>query len=296
MKKSRDYVNSSALGSYFGVGFNTPNEQIEIDLGNVIPEFDDAAKERMMLGNVLEDSVIDFFEKKLNITITDRNDKMLTFHDGRMKGKLDGMTALKGKRTVVEIKVSNSTMGPFTENMGYLLQVQAYMYATGTEQALLCGLYKGKPLMKIIKRDEEIIEDIKEMADFIHEVLIGLEDFNNYPTHILEKYSRVTILDDFDEVTAKDEEDFTELLTLKEKKKTLDGQIKEIENRIKANFEPGKFENDYLNLSLSQNSRKGGLDEANLELHLASQGIDINLNDFRKPGSSYKVIRIKGRT
>ena len=69
IKKERHYVNSSAIGSYFGVGFNSPSEQLEIDLGNVAPDFTDEAKRRMYLGQVLEDPVLDWWEKELSIII-----------------------------------------------------------------------------------------------------------------------------------------------------------------------------------------------------------------------------------
>lgn len=295
MRKSRDYVNSSALGSYFGVGFNTPNEQIEIDLGNVIPEFDDESKDRMALGNHLEDSVINYFEDKLNIKITDRNSQLLKFYDEKLRGKLDGMTYYQGKETVVEIKVSNSKYKKFTENMGYILQCQAYMLATDTQQALLCGLYQGKPIMGLIERDEEIINDIKDMTDFIYNVLIGLEDFANYPTEILEKYSTIQILEPLENFTPKDEEDALNLLVLKEKEKALKSQIRALEASIKDEFEAGKFENDYLVLSVSNGTRKGGLDEDALAIYLASNDIDVDLTKFRKPSSHYKTIRIKDK-
>jgi predicted phage-related endonuclease len=293
--KSRDYVNSSALGSYFGVGFNSPNDQIEIDLGHIEPEFDEAAQDRMALGRFLEDSAINYFENKLGITVTDRNETLITGLDGRLVGKIDGKTELNGIETVVEMKISNSQSGPFTENMGYILQCQAYMLMTQTKQALLCGLYQGKPIMKIVKRDEQIIDDITRMVTFIHEVLVGINTFDNYPTDILEQYSKVQLLEIIDNLAPKDEEDLMSLAVLKDKKKVLEDQISAIETRLKENYDSGKFENDLISFSISQNERKGGLDEMNLSIWLSANGIDIDLEQFRKPTSRYKTLKIKSK-
>ena len=54
--KVRDYVRSSSLGSYFGVGFNSPKDQFLLDTGQAVQEFDDDAQARMDLGNELEDA------------------------------------------------------------------------------------------------------------------------------------------------------------------------------------------------------------------------------------------------
>lgn len=295
MKKSRDYVNSSALGSYFGVGFNSPNEQIEIDLGNVEPEFDEAAQDRMALGRHLEDAALNYFQDKLNIEIEDRNEELITGLDGRLMGRVDGMTTFNGERTVVEMKISNSQSGAFTENLGYILQCQAYMLMTDSQQALLCGLYQGKPIMKIVKRDEQVIEDITRMVEFIHNVLIGIETFENYPRDILERYSRTQLLEDIENLTPKDEEDIMTLAVLKDKKKVLEDQISAIEDRLKSEYDSGKYENSLISFSISNNERKGGIDEMNLSIWLAGLGIDFDLEDFRKPSSKYKVLKVKSK-
>ena len=288
MKKSRDYVNSSSLGSYFGVGFNTPNEQIEIDLGNVAPEFDDAAQDRMLLGNVLDDSALNYFEQKLGIKIKDLNEDLLEGLGGRLKGKIDGKTILNSLATGVENKISNSQSGPFTENMGYVLQCQAYMLILDLPQFLLCGIYQGKPIMKIIPRDEEMISDIIEMVEFIHGVLVGIEDFNDYPTHILEKYSKVKILEDIENFDSKDDETVLELMALKSKKKVLDETIKTLEAGLKNKFAEGKHETEYYSFKVTENSRKGGIDEFALSI----EHPDIDLTKYRKPDSKYKSVRI----
>jgi len=293
--KSRDYVNSSSLGSYFGVGFNSPNDQIEIDLGIVEPEFDEASQDRMALGRFLEDSAINYFEDKLGITINNRNEELITGLDGRLVGKIDGLTELNGIKTVVEMKISNSQSGPFTENIGYILQCQAYMMMTDTTQALLCGLYQGKPIMKIVKKDDQVIADIIRMVQFISDVLIGIDTFDNYPTDILERYSKTQILENIENLTPKDEEDIMSLAVLKDKKKVLDQKISAIEDRLKNAYDSGKYENDLVTFSVSHGERRGGLDEMNLSIWLSGMGIELDIEQFRKPSSRYKVLKITSK-
>ena len=293
--KSRDYVNSSSLGSYFGVGFNSPNEQIEIDLGHIEAEFDEAAQDRMALGRHLEDAALNYFQDKLGIIIDNRNEELITGLNGRLVGRIDGMTILNGVKTVVEMKISNSQSGPFTDNLGYILQCQAYMMMTDTTQALLCGLYQGKPIMKIVKKDDQVIADIIRMVQFIADVLIGIDTFENYPTDILERYSKTTLLETIENLTPKDEEDIMSLAVLKDKKKVLDQKISAIEDRLKNSYDSGKYENDLISFSVSHGERRGGLDEMNLSIWLSGLGIDFDIEQFRKPSSRYKVLKLTSK-
>jgi hypothetical protein len=169
------------------------------------------------------------------------------------------------------------------------------MLMTDSQQALLCGLYQGKPIMKLIKRDEQIIEDITRMVEFIHNVLIGIDTFDNYPVDILERYSKTQILEDIENLSPKDEEDIMSLAVLKDKKKVLESQISAIEDRLKTVYESGKYENSLISFSISNNERKGGIDEMNLSIWLSALGIDFDLEQFRKPSSRYKVLKVKSK-
>ena len=70
--KERYDVIASSL-SYFGVGFNTVQEQLDIDLGKIEKVFDEEAQDRMDLGNAMEDGCINYFETKMGIKIDERN-------------------------------------------------------------------------------------------------------------------------------------------------------------------------------------------------------------------------------
>lgn len=290
MSKMRFYTTPSSIASYFGVGFNTPEDQLAIDLALTEPVFDDDTRDRMKLGKFLEDATLNYFEDKLGIVITDRNDKYLELYDGKIIGKVDGRTVIDGIETIVENKISNA-QNKFTDELAYLFQVQAYMI-DGTPQVLLCGLHQGRPIYKIIKRDEEMIADIKEMTDFIVNVLMGFEDFSNYPTHLLEKYSQAKILQPFEEVTEEQEQEFIRLIELKEQIKELEAEAKLIENKIKDNFGEGKWEavdelgNKY-SVTLSETTRKGGIDLDKLSIE--NPGLD--LTKYVKPDTTFKTLR-----
>jgi predicted phage-related endonuclease len=289
MTKQRDYLRASSLGSYLGVGFNSPEDQLKIDLGQVEEDFDEAAQDRMSLGREFEDAALNYFEKKFNISITNRNVDTIPLYGSKLVGKVDGMTLIDGERTVVENKISNSQSYKFTDNLGYIIQCQAYMMGTETNQALLCGIYQGKPIYKIIKRDEEMIKDIKEIVDFIHSVMLGLETFDNYPTHLLQKYSKTKLLEPLTSVTAYDKATFENLATLRSQIKVLEDQKKEIEDIIKNKFDTGIYADDNIEVKITEYNKAGGVDTDALLLDYPS----IDISKYSKPPIVYRTITTK---
>jgi predicted phage-related endonuclease len=293
MTKQRDYVRASSLGSYLGVGFNSPEDQLKIDLGLVEESFDDAANDRMSLGREFEDAALNYFEKKFNTSITNRNVETIPLYSSlltvKLVGKIDGMTILDGVRTVVENKISNSASYKFTDNLGYILQVQAYMMGTETEQALLCGIYQGKPIYKIIKRDEDIIKDIKEIVDFIHSVMLGLETFDNYPTHLLAKYSKTKLLEPLTSVTDYDRAMFANLATIRDEIKKLEKQKSELEDLIKNKYDTGIYADNDVEVKITEYTKSGGIDIDAFKMDYGT----INLDPYRKPDIKYRTITTK---
>jgi hypothetical protein len=288
MKKIRNYITPSSLGSYFGVGFLSPEEQIEIDLGNKEQFFDDEAQARLMLGRNLEDAALNYFEEAFGIIIEERNDELINFYDNKMKGKIDGMTMFNGVKTVVENKISNASSYKFTENLGYHFQVQAYMMATNTEQALLCGLYQGKPIYKVLARDEEMIADIKTMVDFVYDMLMGFESWENFPYYLVEKYSGITPLEDIQNVSEDEIELLAELADLKEEKSNLEKEIKALESKVKDKWNSGKYENDRIKLTISEVRKRGALDIDRLSI----EHPEIDYSKYIKEDVVYRTLKI----
>ena len=288
MKKIRNYITPSSLGSYFGVGFLSPEEQIEIDLGNKEQYFDEEAQARLMLGRNLEDAALNYFEEALGIIITERNDQLINFYDNKMKGKIDGMTIFNDVETVVENKISNARSYKFTENLGYHFQVQSYMLATGKKQALLCGLYQGKPIYKVIPRNEEMIEDIKTMVDFVYDMLMGFETWENFPYNLVEKYSGKTTLEDIKNISEGEIDTISELAELKEERSSLDKEIRAIESQLKEKWNTGKYENDNIKLTISEVRKRGSIDIDRLSIDHP----EIKYSNYIKDDIVYKTIKV----
>lgn len=283
--KERFTVTASSLGSYFNVGFNTPEQQLAYDLGLEEQTFDEASQDRMDLGSYLEDSVLNYFENKLGITITDRNQEVVEVFDGAMRCKIDGYTVYEGEPTVVECKVSNAQSYKFTENKGYHLQCQAYMVAYNVNQVLLLGLYQGKPIFTLIKRDDRVIGLIQDLVEFLWECFHGIKLPSQFPYQIIEEYNpqvatkEVELLDDDLKLTR-------ELYSLNEANKTIDKRIKEIKKILTEKYENIRYADDEFIITISTKSRSGGVDED--QLHMAYP--DINLSQYRKPDSTFSTV------
>ena len=172
--KERITITAGSLGDYFGVGYNEPYERLAIDLGEQEPYFDADAEARMALGRDLEDSTLNYFEKQLGIAINHRNDEKVTAFDNNLRMIVDGMTVFNGEETVVECKISNSKSMNFYDNKGYLLQCQAYMEGMGVNQCLLLGLQNGKPTFRLLKKDEDVVNDIYKVAQIVSNRLLGI--------------------------------------------------------------------------------------------------------------------------
>lgn len=291
--KTRYYVIASSLGTYFGLyqQYGTsPLDQLEIDFGNEEANFDDKALERMDLGKTLEDPVLNFFETKLNISITERNEKDMYAFDGLLKCKIDGFTNYQGVPTGVECKISNSSSGSFIENIGYIMQCQAYMAATGANQWLLLGLYNGKPELKVVYRNEEMIHDIEEMVVAVSDILNGLKDKEEYPWHLVEKYSKTPKAEPF-EPDLTDHmliEEYADRKAMVESYKENEARIKELEDYFKSKY-TGVYSDDTVVITIGTTTRKGTIDVQQLALDHP----EIDIEKYRGPESSSKSIRYK---
>ena len=250
MRERFDII-ASSLGSYFGVGFNTIEEQLDIDLGKTIKEVDPEAQDRMDLGNAMENGCLDYFEKKLNISIDERNSEYKYAVNGLLKCKRDGRTFIDGIETGVENKYSNAKAKCFTEDFGYELQCQAYMMAWGLDQWLLCGMWQGQPRMKLIKANKDIQKDIEDLVTAVSSILMGISSVEDYPWDIVEKYSKVNktkSLSD-DEVEEYDKELLHRIGELKDEIKVRESECKELEEYAKTHYTDSRYQVMITNMS-----------------------------------------------
>ena len=291
--RSRFDIIASSLSSYFGVGFNTIEEQLDMDLGKVIKEVDPEAQDRMDLGNAMENGCLDYFEKKLNIVIDERNSEYKYAVNGLLKCKRDGRTFIDGVETGVENKYSNAKAKCFTEDFGYELQCQAYMMAWGLDQWLLCGMWQGQPRMKLIKKNEEIQKDIEDLVTVVSSILMGIASIDDYPWDIVEKYSKVNktkALTDED-IEDYDKELLHRLGELKEEIKIKETECKELEEYAKTHYTDSRYQDEDYKYVISTGERKGGFDEDKLSI----EHPEIDLTQYRKPSTSYTQIRVTSR-
>lgn len=288
--KTRYTLTASSLGSYFGVGFNNPMEQLYYDMGKGAQEIDAESEERMLLGTLLEDSVLNFFERKLEISITNRNVTVKEGLNGMIRYKVDGSTIYGGEDATVECKVSNSASGVFTKSLGYIIQCQLYMLEEGTNQTILCGLYHGKPIHTIVRRNDELIADIIEMVTEVYSILNGITDELSFPWHLVEKYSNTPKLTMLSELAQDDVDYIAEYVELKQTAKETEARITKIGDYLKSKYENVKWADKDLGLSfsLTNQTRKGFLDEVALTMEYP----DLDLDKFRKASSESKFLRI----
>ena len=288
--KERFAVAASSLGSYFGCGFNDPIKQLMIDMGEIEDEPDEDSLSRMELGNLLEDASLNVLEYKLNIKITHRNVDVENALDGKLRIKLDGETILDGVETVVENKVSNSKSGVFTKNKGYEFQCQAYMMHRGWDQALLGGLYHGKPIWKVVRRNEDMIEDIKTMVDAVYAILNGLEDKESFPWDLVHKYSNKIVVEHYDVFDPIEDGAYLERLPeLNEQIKALEDEKGAIVDYLKDKYQAVAYDDAQYSLSISSYQRAGGLDTINLEMDHP----ELDLTKYQKEGAVVTTVRAK---
>jgi hypothetical protein len=288
--KERFYVVASALASYMGVGFNTVDEQLEIDLGHIEKEFDDAAQERMDLGNCMEEGCLNFFEKKLGIIIDERNSEYKYAVNGLLMCKRDGRTFIDGVETGVENKYSNSSSECFTDSFGYELQCQAYMMAWGLDQWLLCGMWQGKPKMKLIKANKELQKDIEELVTKVAAILTGIASKDDYPWEIVEKYSKqnpIKSLEDPD-LEDYDKELLHRIGELKDEISMSKKELDELETYAKTHFADSTYKDADYKYVISTSTRKGDIDKDRLSI----EHPDIDIESYRKPSTSYQTLRV----
>ena len=293
MNEGRINVIASSLSSYFNCGFYTIEEQLDIDMGIAEKEFDDDAQDRMDLGNAMEDGCLNYFEKKLNICIDERNSEYKYACNGLLKCKRDGRTFLDGVETGVENKYSNSKSEVFTDSFGYELQCQAYMMAWGLDQWLLCGMHRGEPKYKIIKANKELQADIEQVVVAVVGILTGIVPRECYPYDIVEKYSNVKQLKSLNdgEIEDYDKELLHRIGELTDEKKYIEKELNELSDYAKSHYSDSTYQDEDYKYTISTYIRKGDIDKDRLSI----EHPDIDIESYRKPSTSSSILRVTNR-
>lgn len=289
MINERIDIIASSLSSYFGVGFNTVQEQLDMDLGKTPKVFDDNAQDRMDLGNIMENACLDYFEKKMGIVIDERNSEIKFAVDNKLKCKRDGRTFLDGVETGVENKYSNA-QSCFIDDKGYMLQCQAYMMAFELDQWLLLGMWQGKPVSKLIKADKEVQADIETVVNAVFDILVGLSDIESYPWEVIAKYSSLKQQKELsdEELTDKEKKILQTLGKLNIEIKALEEKRDVLKDYAKEHFADSKYGDDSFNYSIYTSDGRSNFDK-----HLFSiEHPTIDIEKYYKKGSPFQTIKI----
>lgn len=165
--------------------------------------------------------------------------------------------------------------------------------AWGLDQWLLCGMWQGKPRMKLIKKNEEIQNDITELVTVISSILMGISSIEDYPWDIVEKYAKVTRVKSLndDDIEDYDKELLHRIGELKDEIKVRETECKELEEYAKTHYADSKYQDEDYKYVISTGERKGGFDENKLSI----EHPEIDLTQYRKPSTTYTMIRVSSR-
>jgi hypothetical protein len=148
-------------------------------------------------------------------------------------------------------------------------------------------LYHGKPIYKIIPRDEETINLIGMLVDFLYDCFSGLASPSEFPYHLIGYYAGAGSV--VEEVNF-DEDDkalATELYGLRLAAKMYDPRINELETYFKSKFKNVKYDADQFSVSITTSTRKGGLDIDAIKMDYPT----LNEDKYKMPDSEYTTLR-----
>lgn len=289
---ARNSVTASTLGSYFGVGYNKPLEQLGYDKGEDEIHFMEAQEQAMEVSSLVEEGILDIVEARNNCIITQRNTETLTAMDGKLRVRKDGFTSINGENYVVEVKHVASG-GNLINNKGYHFQVMAQIIAERekgikVDKGILAGLYKGKYYQIILELTPELEQDIHIMINTVVAILQGDLPETMFPANITDKYSPLQV--ESEEFKESDIDIVNNLIDIKENIKELKEQEKNATDYLKERYESLDYTTaEGSNITVSNQIRKGKVD---LEA-IVTDHPEVDIEKYRKEPSSYKVIRTK---
>lgn len=288
----RDSIRASALGSYFGVGYAKPLEQLAYDMGTEEVYFMPVQEDAMEIASLLEDGIINIVEKKNNCIVTERNTETLTAMDGKLRVRKDGFTTINGENYVVEVKHLASGQN-LINNKGYHFQVMAQIIAEreqgkDVDKGILAGLYEGRYYQIFLELTPEVEEDIRIMINTVVAILQGELPVELFPANITDKYSPLPT--ESEEFNDEDEQLVIDLVDIKAKMKELKTQEKTIVDYLKNTYK--SLEHSLITgekITISERTRKGNVDyEA-----LVTEHPEIDVDSYRKENTVYSAVSVK---
>lgn len=229
--------------------WKTPFELFLEKSDSVIPH--EIQSDAAYFGSQLEDLVAKEFEKRSGKKVRRRNEILRHPEHEFILGNVDRM--IVGEKAILECKTTSAYNLKEWENdeipETYIVQVQHYLGVLGPEykKAYFAVLIGGnKFVWKEINRDEELIQLIfqKEIEFWNHHVLANIppaldgssaaEEYLKQKYEMAEKGKSVDFTSDY-------KEKIDEYLQIKNSIKSLEEQMKEIENQIKQEMKEAEI-------------------------------------------------------
>lgn len=248
LEHRRKGIGGSDIAGILGMSpWSSPIKVYQDKIGELPPI---EGNESMYWGNVLEDIVAKEFQKRTGMKVRKKNAMLYHPEYPFMTANVDRL--IVGKKEGLECKTTNE----FAKNewiegeevpVQYFLQCQWYMAVTGYKVWHIAVLIGGNKFhYDTIKRDEELIEMmIKEADHFWNEHVVKRIppefDGSKASDELLKQLYPISDSEKVIQLTNSFSGDLQKYDELKEQKKEIEKDIKDIENRIKGEMQDAEI-------------------------------------------------------
>ena len=247
LKERQAGIGGSDVGAILGVNkYKTPFE-VYLDKTEPITEIKEQS-ESAYWGDQFEEVVAKEFEKRTGKKVRRDRKHYKNSEYPFMVANIDRKVV--GENAILECKTANQYLLKEWENdeipASYLLQVQHYLFVTGSELGYIAVLIGGQKFVwKEVPRDEELIKIIVEAEkDFWKKVQDktppALDGSSAAEKYLSEKYKNSEV-GKVEELGFEYKDKLKKFFELKEQKEALEYQIKEIENQVKNDLKDAEL-------------------------------------------------------
>lgn len=268
--------------------------QYKLDTKQEKQTYSEVGRQKAAMGTKMEDLIHELAVENLcpNLVV----DKTRYHHDDHEFFRVE-FDALDYENQVV-YEYKNTEMDEAALLEAYYPQVQFAMYIIGWEKARIVYLHNGWNLGYIeVDRDENFLKHMETVCTYYWNCLLTYTEPDPlYINDIVDNIDFYTKIDERKgvdieaELTPKEVEKLYEWGRLKKEMKLLEIE----EARIKGYFADkyGKFRDEQVTFSNIEYTRKGNIDTNKL----AMDHPEIDLDQYRKPDTTYQRVMLKYRT
>lgn len=247
LKERQCGIGGSDVGAILGVNkYKTPFE-VYLDKTEPITEIKEQS-ESAYWGDQFEEVVAKEFEKRTGKKVRRDRKHYKNSEYPFMVANIDRKVV--GENAILECKTANQYLASEWKDdeipASYLLQVQHYLFVTGSDLGYIAVLIGGQKFVwKEVPRDEELIKIIvdaekdfwKKVQDKTPPALDGSSAAEKY---LSEKYKNSEV-GKVEELGFEYKDKLKNYFELKEQKESLEYQIKEIENQVKHDLKDAEL-------------------------------------------------------